>query len=82
MIPGERGSGIVRSIHACRGRTQPATVAAATSLMFNAANTAANMYCAGAVGAAGLIHSFGNDYLKKAYLEKRRPNFRKFPRLP
>ena len=52
------------------GQQFPAAVAAATSLMFNAANTAANMYVAGAYGAAGLILSFGNDQLKKIYLEK------------
>jgi alkylation response protein AidB-like acyl-CoA dehydrogenase len=52
------------------GQQFPATVAAATTLMFNAANTAAHMYIAGAYGAAGLIDSFGNDYLKRTYLEK------------
>jgi alkylation response protein AidB-like acyl-CoA dehydrogenase len=52
------------------GQQFPSTVAAATSLMFNAANTAANMYIAGAYGAAGLILSFGSEYLKKTYLEK------------
>jgi len=52
------------------GQQLPACVAAATSLMFNAANTAANMYVAGAGGAAGLILSFGSDALKKTYLEK------------
>jgi len=52
------------------GQQLPACVAAATSLMFNAANTAANMYVAGADGAAGLIVSFGSDALKKTYLEK------------
>lgn len=52
------------------GQQFPSTVTAATALMFNAANTAANMYIAGAYGAAGLILSFGNDYLKKTYLEK------------
>jgi alkylation response protein AidB-like acyl-CoA dehydrogenase len=52
------------------GQQFPAAVGAATALMFNAANTAANMYIAGAFGAAGLIHSFGNDDLKKTYLEK------------
>jgi len=52
------------------GQQFPAAVAAATSLMFNAANTAANMYMAGAYGAAGLILSFGSDELKKTYLEK------------
>jgi alkylation response protein AidB-like acyl-CoA dehydrogenase len=52
------------------GQQFPSAVAAATALMFNAANTAANMYIAGAHGAAGLILSFGNDYLKKTYLEK------------
>lgn len=48
----------------------PATVAAATALMFNAANTAAHVYVAGAAGAAGLIQSFGNEQLKRTYLEK------------
>lgn len=52
------------------GQQFPAAVGAATALMFNAANTAANMYIAGTFGAAGLIHSFGNDKLKKTYLEK------------
>ncbi len=52
------------------GQQLPACVAAATSLMFNAANTAANMYVAGAGGAAGLILSFGSDTLKKVYVEK------------
>jgi alkylation response protein AidB-like acyl-CoA dehydrogenase len=52
------------------GQQFPAAVAAATSFIFNAANTAANMYVAGAYGAAGLILSFGNDKLKKTYLEK------------
>jgi len=52
------------------GQQFPATVAAATALIFNAANTAANMYIAGAGGAAGLIQSFGDDMLKKTYLEK------------
>ncbi len=52
------------------GQQFPGTVSAATALMFNAANTAANMYIAGAYGAAGLILSFGNDYLKQTYLEK------------
>jgi alkylation response protein AidB-like acyl-CoA dehydrogenase len=52
------------------GQQLPATVAAATALIFNAANTAANMYVAGAFGAAGLIQSFGNDKLKQTYLEK------------
>jgi len=52
------------------GQQIPATMAAATSLMFNAANTGANMYIAGAIGAAGLIHSFGDDYLKRTYLER------------
>ncbi|MBI5503329.1 MAG: acyl-CoA dehydrogenase [Deltaproteobacteria bacterium] len=52
------------------GQQLPACVAAATSLMFNAANTSANMYVAGAGGAAGLILSFGSDALKKTYLEK------------
>ena len=52
------------------GQQFPATVAAATALIFNAANTAANMYVAGAAGAAGLINSFGNEMLKKIYLQK------------
>jgi len=52
------------------GQQFPGAVAAATALMFNAANTAANMYVAGAYGAAGLIHSFGNDALKQTYLGK------------
>jgi len=52
------------------GQQFPATVAAATALMFNAANTAANMYIAGATGAAGLIVSFGDAKLKSTYLEK------------
>jgi alkylation response protein AidB-like acyl-CoA dehydrogenase len=52
------------------GQQCPSTVAAATALMFNAANTAANMYVAGAGGAAGLIQSFGNEQLKTTYLEK------------
>jgi alkylation response protein AidB-like acyl-CoA dehydrogenase len=52
------------------GQQFPATVAAATAFMFNAANTAANMYIAGAHGAAGLILSFGDEALKKTYLEK------------
>jgi alkylation response protein AidB-like acyl-CoA dehydrogenase len=52
------------------GQQFPATINAATALMFNAANTAANMYIAGAYGAAGLIISFGNDQLKKTYVEK------------
>jgi alkylation response protein AidB-like acyl-CoA dehydrogenase len=52
------------------GQQFPHSVAAATALMFNAANTAAHMYAAGAFGAAGLIVSFGNDELKKTYLEK------------
>ncbi len=52
------------------GQQFPGAVAAATSFMFNAANTAANMYIAGAHGAGILILSFGNDYLKKTYLEK------------
>jgi alkylation response protein AidB-like acyl-CoA dehydrogenase len=52
------------------GQQFPASVAAATALMFNAANTAAHMYAAGAFGAAGLIVSFGSDELKKTYLEK------------
>jgi alkylation response protein AidB-like acyl-CoA dehydrogenase len=52
------------------GQQFPAAVAAATALIFNAANTAANMYVAGAYGAAGLILSFGDDRLKKTYLEK------------
>lgn len=52
------------------GQQFPATVNAATALMFNAANTAANMYIAGAYGAAGLILSFGDDQLKKTYVEK------------
>jgi alkylation response protein AidB-like acyl-CoA dehydrogenase len=52
------------------GQQFPATINAATSLMFNAANTAANMYIAGAYGAAGLIISFGDDKLKKTYVEK------------
>jgi alkylation response protein AidB-like acyl-CoA dehydrogenase len=52
------------------GQQFPGTVAAATALMFNAANTAAHMYVGGAGGAAGLINSFGNEMLKKTYLEK------------
>ena len=52
------------------GQQFPGTVAAATSLIFNAANTAANMYVGGAAGAAGLINSFGNEMLKTTYLEK------------
>ena len=52
------------------GQQFPATVAAATALMFNAANTAGNMYIAGAAGAAGLIESFGDANLKTTYLEK------------
>jgi len=52
------------------GQQFPASVAAGTALMFNAANTAAHMYAAGAFGAAGLILSFGSDELKKTYLEK------------
>ena len=52
------------------GQQFPGVVAAATSLMFNAANTAANMYVAGAVGAAGLIQSFGSDALNQTYLGK------------
>ena len=52
------------------GQQVPGTVAAATALIFNAANTAANMYVGGAAGAAGLINSFGNETLKKTYLEK------------
>jgi alkylation response protein AidB-like acyl-CoA dehydrogenase len=52
------------------GQQFPSAVAAATALMFNAANTAAHMYVAGAFGAAGLILSFGSDKLKKTYLEK------------
>ena len=52
------------------GQQFPGTVAAATALMFNAANTAANMYIGGAVGAAGLIQSFGSEQLKQTYLEK------------
>ena len=51
------------------GQQFPAAVTAATSFMFNAANTAANMYIAGAYGAASLILSFGNDKLKETYLE-------------
>ena len=52
------------------GQQFPSSVAAATALIFNAANTAANMYVGGAVGAAGLIQSFGSDELKGTYLEK------------
>jgi len=52
------------------GQQFPSAVAAATALMFNAANTAASMYMAGAFGAAGLILSFGDDKLKHTYLEK------------
>lgn len=52
------------------GQQFPGVVAAATAFMFNAANTAANMYIAGAYGAAGLILSFGDDKLKSVYLEK------------
>lgn len=52
------------------GQQFPASVAAATGLIFNAANTAANMYVAGAIGAAGLILSFGSEELKRTYLEK------------
>ena len=52
------------------GQQFPGSVAAATALMFNAANTAAHMYVAGAAGAAGLIQSFGSDALKQTYLEK------------
>ncbi len=52
------------------GQQVPGAVAAATALIFNAANTAANMYMGGAVGAAGLIRSFGSDELKKTCLEK------------
>jgi len=52
------------------GQQFPATVGAATALIFNAANTAANMYIAGAHGAAGLIESFGDASLKATYLEK------------
>ena len=52
------------------GQQFPNAVAAATALIFNAANTAAHMYIAGAYGAAGLILSFGNDELKNTYLEK------------
>ena len=52
------------------GQQFPGSVAAATALMFNAANTAAHMYVAGASGAAGLIQSFGSDALKQTYLEK------------
>jgi len=52
------------------GQQFPGTVAVATSFIFNAANTAANMYVGGAAGAAGLILSFGDDKLKKTYLEK------------
>jgi alkylation response protein AidB-like acyl-CoA dehydrogenase len=52
------------------GQQFPGTVNVATAFMFNAANTAANMYIAGAYGAAGLILSFGDDQLKKTYVEK------------
>jgi alkylation response protein AidB-like acyl-CoA dehydrogenase len=52
------------------GQQFPGVIAAATGLMFNAANTAAHMYIAGAYGAAGLIQSFGDDALKRTYLEK------------
>jgi alkylation response protein AidB-like acyl-CoA dehydrogenase len=52
------------------GQQIPATIAAGTALMFNAANTAAHMYSSGASGAAGLIHSFGDDYLKDTYLHR------------
>jgi alkylation response protein AidB-like acyl-CoA dehydrogenase len=52
------------------GQQFPGTVGAATALIFNAANTAANMYIAGAYGAAGLILSFGDEQLKKTYVEK------------
>ncbi len=52
------------------GQQLPGVVNAATSLMFNAANTAANMYVGGAVGGAGLIQSFGSEELKQTYLEK------------
>ncbi len=52
------------------GQQLSGSVAAATALIFNAANTAANMYVGGAVGAAGFIHSFGSEQLKTAYLEK------------
>jgi alkylation response protein AidB-like acyl-CoA dehydrogenase len=52
------------------GQQFPNAVGAATAFIFNAANTAANMYVAGAYGAAGLILSFGNDELKHTYLEK------------
>ncbi len=52
------------------GQQIPATVGAATALIFNAANTAGHMYIAGAGGAAGLIESFGDASLKATYLEK------------
>jgi len=52
------------------GQQFPATISAATSLMFNAANTAAHMYVGGTAGAAGLIRSFGDEKLKSTYLEK------------
>lgn len=52
------------------GQQLPSTLYAATRLIFDSANTAAQMYISSAAGGAHLILSFGSDELKQIYLEK------------
>ena len=56
--------------YAYGGQQFPATITYATAFIFNAGNSAATMYVGGSTGAANLIVSFGDQYLKDVYLEK------------
>lgn len=52
------------------GQQYPATIGAAVQLLFNSANTAAQMYVGAAHGAALLVSAFGDEKLKADWLEK------------
>jgi alkylation response protein AidB-like acyl-CoA dehydrogenase len=52
------------------GQQIPFTLYAGTRLIFDSANTAAQMYISSVAGGAHLILSFGSDALKQTYLEK------------
>jgi len=52
------------------GQQMPLTIYAGTRLIFDAANTAAQMYISSAAGGAHLILSYGTEDLKNLYLER------------
>lgn len=52
------------------GQQFPLSILAVTSFLFSAGNTSASMYLSGTWGAAHLIEMFGNEDLKKRYMNK------------